>query len=84
MRKFKYVGTQKWASSYDEPIPIIGKVYNENDIISHATVLYYVDNIHPTLAMEWEEVFEPKHNPFNLTFEDKVEIELTKIKDLLL
>jgi hypothetical protein len=54
MRKFKYVGTQKEASAFGEPIPIIGKIYNENDIISLATVLYYADNIHPTLAMEWE------------------------------
>jgi hypothetical protein len=78
MRKFKYVGTKKEAAAFGDPIPIIGKIYNEDDVISLATVLYYADNIHPTLAMEWEEVFD------SLPFDDKVKLVLTEIKSLLL
>jgi hypothetical protein len=78
MRKFKYIGNQKEAYGFAYPVPIIGKVYNENDTISLATALYYATNTHPTLAMEWEEVFD------STPFEKQVNSVLSNIKHLLL
>jgi hypothetical protein len=78
MRKFKYVGGSKEAADFTDPIPINGKVYNEDDVISLKTVLYYAVNIHPTLTKEWEEVFEP------IQFEKQVEVVLSNIKSILL
>ena len=80
MRKFKYVGSQKQAYGFSDPFPIIGKVYNEDDVISQRTVLHYAASNNELLTREWEEVFEPEHNHF----EDQIELVLTMIKTLLL
>ena len=77
MRKFKYVGSQKQAYGFSDPFPIIGKVYNEDDVISQRTVLYYAASNNELLTREWEEVFEP------IDFDDKVKLVLTQIKSLL-
>jgi hypothetical protein len=78
MRKFKYVGSQKQAYGFSDPFPIIGKVYNEDDVISQRTVLYYAASNNELLTREWEEVFE------SIPFEKQVEIVLSNIKYLLL
>jgi hypothetical protein len=78
MRKFKYVGTQKEASAYADPIPVIGKIYNEDARISLANVFYYAVNIHRTIKGEWEEVFD------SIPFEKQVNSVLSNIKFLLL
>jgi hypothetical protein len=83
MRKFKYIGTQKQADGFWINIPVIGKIYNEDDRISERTALYYADNINPNLTREWEEIFESEHYPINLSFEDQVNSVLSKIKSLL-
>ena len=77
MRKFKYVGSQKQAYGFLDPFPIIGKVYNEDDVISQRTVLYYAASNNELLTREWEEVFE------SIPFDDKVKLVLTEIKSLL-
>ena len=84
MRIFKYVGTQKQAEGFAHNIPVIGKIYNEDCLIGEKTVLYYASSNNPLLTREWEYVFESENKPFNLPFDDKVELELTKIKDILL
>ena len=78
MRKFKYVGSQKQAYGFSDPFPIIGKVYNEDDVISQRTVLYYAASNNELLTREWEEVFEP------IDFEKQVNVVLSNIKYLLL
>lgn len=85
MRKFKYVGSGKEAAAYADPIPVIGKIYNEDARISLANVFYYAANIHRTIKREWEEVFDPEPYPcrINLSFDDKVKLVLTQIKSLL-
>jgi hypothetical protein len=84
MRKFKYVGTQEQANPYGYPIPVIGKVYNEDDIAGERTVLFYAECRNKSFAREWEEVFESRpHNPINLSFDDKLKLVLTQIKSLL-
>jgi hypothetical protein len=84
MRKFKYVGTQRQADCFVTNTPVIRRIYNEDYIVGQRTALYYATNINSNLSREWEEIFEPENKPFNLPFEDKVELELTKIKHLLL
>jgi len=78
MRKFKYVGSQKQAYGFSDPFPIIGKVYNEDELISARTVLYYAASNNNLLTREWEEVFE------SIPFEKQVNIVLSNIKFLLL
>ena len=83
MRKFKYVGTQKQADGFWINIPVIGKIYNEDNRISERTVLFYAECRNKSFAREWKEVFETKPYPINLSFDDKVKLVLTQIKDLL-
>jgi hypothetical protein len=78
MKKFKYVGSEKQAYGFSDPFPIIGKVYNEDDVISQRTVLYYAASNNELLTREWEEVFEP------IDFEKQVNVVLSNIKYLLL
>jgi hypothetical protein len=58
MRKFKYVGNQKQADGFWINIPVIGKIYNEDDVISERTVLFYAECRNKSFAREWEEIFE--------------------------
>jgi len=84
IRKFKYVGTQLQADCFVKNTPVIGKIYNEDDVISERTALYYAVNINPNISKEWMEVFYNTKNINILSFEDQVNSVLSNIKSLLL
>jgi len=66
-RKFKYVGSQRQADGYVENIPVIGKVYDEDEVIGggHYPVKYWASDLTKDIRDEWEEVLEEEKEVFD-------------------
>ena len=68
MRRFKFIGTEKEAEDYQENIPKLGRIYDEDDIIGNlnlCAVLFWNE----TYPNEWQEIIvsdsEVKWTPIN-------------------
>lgn len=55
MRRFRYVGVHNYLY-LGHPIPMKGKVYNEDEIFEYKPVLYWAEHENEKLSKEWKEI----------------------------
>lgn len=61
MRRFKFVGNSQQAGQYKWTPPIIGNIYEEDDLIGEMEVSYWVsEEVKDSIRAEWEEVTDDR------------------------